>query len=322
MRIVFFGTPAFAVPSLRALLADPELEVAAVVTQPDREVGRGRRVSAPPVKRLAEEAGITLWQPSRLPAIKAELRALEPDVAVVVAFGRIFRRWLLELPRHGCINVHASALPRLRGPAPIRWAVIRGEAETGVSIMRLEPGVDTGPVCALRRTPVGERETAEALGERLAKQGAEARGESKHALRRGDAVFEAQDESLSTHGPMLTKEDGLLDWTRPAAELERLVRGTTPWPGAWCPHERGPLKLLESEGVPDAAGEPGTLLAAKGPRGAPVVACGAGGLALLRVQPAGRKAMDGAAARNGRILVSGQSLGTDGPPEPVQSPNG
>ncbi len=310
MRLVFFGTPAFSVPCLRALLADPAFEVAAVVTQPDREAGRGRRVAAPPVKALAQSAGLELHQPGRLPEVRERLRELAPDAAVVVAYGRIFRRWLLELPRHGCINVHASLLPRLRGPAPIQWAVIRGEQQTGVSIMRLARGVDTGPVCHVRATPIGERETAEALTARLADLGAEALREALHALRTGEARFEAQDDTAATHAPLLSREDGRLTWSRPAAELARLVRGATPWPGAWCDHRKGPLKVLEAEVVPGVAGAPGEILEAPAPgSAAPVVACGRGGLALLQVQPAGKRAMEGRAARNGRLLVPGEVLG-------------
>jgi methionyl-tRNA formyltransferase len=305
LRIAFFGTPEFAVPSLQGLLGGSH-EVVAVVTQPDRPAGRGRRLLVPPVKLAAEAAGLGVAQPERLKDMRAELEALAPDLAVVVAFGRIFRRWLLELPALGCINVHGSLLPALRGPAPVEWAVIRGHAETGVSVMRLARGVDTGPVCAIAETAIGPRETAAELRARLAKLGAAALVGAVDAMAAGTAVFEAQDDAAATHAPLLVKDDGLIDWAHSASRVDRLIRGLTPWPLARVARAQGPLAILEAEPAEGAGGEPGVVVEADA-RG-PLVACGEGTLRLLRVRPAGRRDMDGASAVAGRHILVGQPI--------------
>ena len=304
--MAFFGTPQFAVPTLRALVDGPD-EVVAVVTQPDRRVGRGRkRAQPPPVKEVALEAGLSVHQPNRLKDLRSELEALVLDVAVVVAYGKIFRRWLLELPTHGCINVHASVLPALRGPAPIRWAVIRGLRETGVSIMRLDRGVDTGPVERVVTSAIGPRDTAAQVTDRLSDLGASALAATMDALRTGQAQFHEQDHTRATHAPMLDKDHGRIDWESDAISIDRLVRGAVPWPLAWTPQADGPLKVLEAQPVQGPAGQPGWVVALDA--GDPVVACGQGWLALRRVQCPGRKAMSGREAVNGRQIQTGSAL--------------
>lgn len=313
LRIVFFGTPQFAVPALQAIIDGPH-ELVAVVTQPDRRVGRGRKkAQPPPVKALAERAapGVPIRQPDRLKALQDELVGWAPDVAVVVAYGRIFRRWLLELPTHGCVNVHASVLPELRGPAPIRWAVIRGYAQTGVSIMRLERGVDTGPVERSVTTAIGPREDAAQLTERLAELGAGALAETLDALRAGTARFEPQDHASATHAPLLEKAHGCIDWSGDASQIEALVRGAVPWPLAWRPTGDGPLKILAAEpvdasAVGPAAAAPGTVIGLDD--GDPVIACGRGALALRQVQCPGRRAVAGREAVRGRQIELGSAL--------------
>lgn len=309
LRTVFFGTPQFAVPSLQALIDGPH-EVLAVVTQPDRRVGRGRKTAQPPpIKVIAEQAGFVVHQPDRLTDLRSELESLAPDVAIVVAYGKIFRRWLLELPAHGCINVHASVLPELRGPAPIRWAVIRGYDETGVSIMRLERGVDTGPVERVATTAIGPRETADQVTGRLASLGAQALAGTLDALRSGEARFDAQDHAAATHAPLLEKTHGCIDWSATAWQIDALVRGATPWPRAWSPTEDGPLKILVTD--PMARGEfpkgaAGEIVGVEG--GDPVVACGQGYLALRQLQLPGRRAVAGRDAISGRQIQVGSAL--------------
>ena len=229
-----------------------------------------------------------------------------PDVAVVVAYGRIFRPWLLDLPRHGCLNVHASILPSLRGPAPVRWAVIRGCEETGVSIMRLDRGVDTGPVERSRRVAIAARQTAPDLTDVLAELGAQALGETLRAIQDGEAHFEPQDDARATHAPLLEKDHGRIDWGRSAEAIDRLVRGASPWPLAWVPSEDGPVKVLQADTLEGSAGAPGEIVGLDA--GDPVVACGRGALVLRRLQCPGSKAMSGREAVHGRRLSVGARL--------------
>jgi methionyl-tRNA formyltransferase len=290
-RIVFMGTPDFAVPTLRALAAHDT--VVGVVTQPDRPAGRGRQRVASPVKQFALAAGIPVIQPAKLrePDAMAQLAAWSPDVIVVAAFGQILKPAVLELPPHGCLNVHASLLPRHRGAAPIAAAILAGEIETGVTMMKMDAGLDTGPTLAQRAEPIRPDDTTQSLAERLAEAGAQLLVESLSAYLSGQRIPQPQDDSLATYAPQLKKEDGHLDFARPAVELERRVRAFTPWPGAFALWEGQPLKILKCAVLENEHGEAGRV--SQTVRG-PVVACGAGALALVQIQPSGKKPMPAA----------------------------
>jgi methionyl-tRNA formyltransferase len=234
LRIVFMGTPAFAVPSLEALTAAGH-PVVTVVTQPDRPKGRGRQTSPPPVKIAAQRVGLKVIQPFRLndPAVLPVLEAAAADVFVVVAYGQILSPTLLALPRLGAVNVHASLLPRYRGPAPIQWAIINRDGQTGVTTMRMDAGLDTGPILLSAATPIDPAETAATLYPRLADMGAELLVATLARMAAGNLIPTPQDSAAATYAPLLTKADGRIDWTRPAAEIEARVRGLNPWPGAF-----------------------------------------------------------------------------------------
>ncbi len=310
MRLVFLGSGAFAVPSLQALL-DAGHDVRALVCQPDREAGRGRSLQAPPTKPVALRRGVELLQPRRVkaPEAVAALRALEPELLVVVAYGQLLSRALLDLAPRGALNVHGSLLPRWRGAAPIQWAIVAGERESGVTTMRLDEGLDTGPLLLARATPIEPHESAARLHDRLALLGAELLLETLDGLARGTLVARPQDDSLATHAPPLAKHDGRLDWTLPAATLYRRVRAFQPWPGTFALHDGRTLKVLRAEeaAAGDAAALPGTLVAFEGD--ALVVACGAGTrLRLCDVQPESRRAMTGRAFAAGARLELGARL--------------
>ena len=264
MKVVFLGTPDFAVPTLDALV-EAGHEVLAVVAQPDRPKGRGHRLVSPPTVARARELGLPVRQPRavRRGPFPEWFEALGAEVAVVVAYGRILTPRLLAAPTRGCINVHASLLPRYRGAAPIQWAVIRGERETGVCTMQMDEGLDTGPVLLERRTAIGPDETAGELAGRLSAMGAELLVET---LARLDALEpRAQDEALATHAPLLRKSDGVLDWAAPARAVHDRVRGTNPWPGGQTRFRGAPLKVWRTRLVEGAAGEvaPGTVVEAR-----------------------------------------------------------
>ncbi|HLF57940.1 MAG TPA: methionyl-tRNA formyltransferase [Thermoanaerobaculia bacterium] len=310
-RLVFFGTPAFAVPALETLVAAGRAP-ALVVTQPARPAGRGRRLVEPPVAVRARELGLTVAQPARVrdPEFLERLQALAPDLAVVVAFGQIFPRALLGLPRLGCVNVHASLLPRWRGAAPIAAAIAAGDSETGVSIQRMEQGLDTGPVLAERRTPIGPREDAGALAARLAAIGAELLLEVVDALEHGRAVATPQDDARATHAPKLA--GGLdLDLAKSAEELAREIRAFTPEPGTFLATRGERLKILAAHPASIARREPpaaiGTVLSSGGD--GVTMATGDGtALELLRVQRAGGKPISGRDLANGLRLAPGDRL--------------
>jgi methionyl-tRNA formyltransferase len=307
MRVLFYGTPAFALPTLRALLA--RHRVVAVVTQPDRPAGRGQRVEGSPVKAVALEQGIPVLQPDRLrdPGWPDRLAEHAPEVAVVVAFGQILPETVLRVPPRGSINVHASLLPRYRGAAPIAWAIVRGERETGVTTFQMDAGMDTGPILLQRATGIGPEETAGELGARLATLGAEVLLET---LDRLDTLApEPQDTGVATLAPRLRKEDGLLDWTQPAASLVARVRGLNPWPGAATAGPGGRLVLWRARAIA-GRGEPGALALADGRL---VVGTGAGLLEPLEVQPENRRPMSWNAYLRGARLGPGASLGATVP---------
>ncbi len=309
-RIVFMGTPEFAVPSLTALIE--HYSVVGVVTQPDGTAKRGRALLPTPVKSAAEAAGVPVIQPRRLrePEAMAQLTAWAPDLIVVAAFGQILRPAVLDRPAHGCVNVHASLLPRHRGAAPIAAAILAGDAATGVTIMRMDVGLDTGPM--LRRSaPVAitAAHTTETLTAELAQVGAQALLETLPDYLAGRLTPEAQDETLATYAAQLKKEDGRLDFTRPAAELARRVRAMTPWPGAYAlwPEPGGEdrvLKITRAEAIDGPAGEPGLVSSTAA---GVVVGCAAGALRLMEVQPPGKRPMPAADfARGARGFVGAQ----------------
>lgn len=318
IRIVFMGTPAFAVPSLRALLSIGDVDgtqtrVVGVFTQPDRPAGRGNRLAAPPVKEAALAAGIPVEQPERLrrPEALQALQRMAPDLIVVAAYAQILSQRVLNLPRFGCLNVHASLLPKYRGAAPIQAAILDGATETGVCIMRMEAGLDTGPVLARYREPIHADDTAETLGARLAAGGAALLLRTVPDWLRGAIVPEPQDEARATMTRPLQKEDGRIDWSKPAAYIERQVRAMQPWPGAYTTAGGALLKVRKASVTPGMADAhaPGTLVAARGAH-EPLVATGKGLLALVEVQPAGRHAMSGADWLRGAPRHIGSVLGT------------
>lgn len=307
MKVLFWGTPAFALPALRAL-AEEGHDVVGVVTQPDRPAGRGRAIAFSPVKQEALEEGIPVLQPERPRGdeFMAQLRALEPDVSIVVAYGQILRPEVLELPRLGSLNIHASLLPELRGAAPIQWAIIRGHETSGVSIMRMEAGLDSGPVLLQAEEPIAPEESASELASRLAEIGAEAMIEALLLLESGDSTETPQDHARATYAPKLERGMARVDWTRPAPELARLIRGLDDHPGAWSPLEgRGPVKLFRPVAhAGDGAGAPGEVLEADAQDGI-VVACGEGALRLREVQPEGKRRMHAAEWVRGRGIATG-----------------
>jgi methionyl-tRNA formyltransferase len=308
LRTVFMGTPGFAVPSLAALAE--AVDVTLVLCNPDRPAGRGRSMASPPVKDEAIRRGIPVFQPekARDPDAVARIAAEAPDLIVVVAYGHILPKPILDIPRLGCINVHASLLPKYRGAAPINWAVARGETVTGITIMRMDVGMDTGPMLHVREMPIGEEDTAETMFSKLSVLGAEALREALCKLREGTLDETPQDAALATYAPMLKKEHGRIDWSRPAREVRNLVRGMTPWPSAFALHAGKALKVLSSAvaGESGAAGKPGEIVSLW--RDGIAVACGEGVLRLQVVQAEGGKAMDAWAYAQGRRVATGERL--------------
>ena len=287
LRLVFMGTPEFATSSLQRLIDRGE-KVVAVITQPDRPKGRGQKLLSPPVKVLAAAHGIPVLQPTkvRAPEFIDVMRELSPDLIVVVAFGQILPKALLEIPRHGCINVHASLLPRYRGAAPINRCVIDGATETGVTTMLMDVGLDTGDMLLKKATPIGPDEDAQALHDRLALVGAEALAETLDLLAKAQLVPEKQDDQLSSYAPMLKKEEGLIDWDREPQAIRNMVRGLTPWPGAYTFLDGKTVKIYRCR-VAGGSGAPGTVLQAD--RSGLVVACRGGSLLIEELQLEGKK---------------------------------
>ncbi len=311
MRAVFFGTSEFATPTLRALMDSP-VEVAAVFTQPDRPAGRGRRLTPPPVKTLALEAGLPVLQPERIRS--TDIAEFRPDVGVVAAYGQILSRKLLGVPRLGLLNLHPSLLPRWRGAAPIQRALLEGDAETGVCVMRVAPELDAGAVLARRSLPIGARDTSGSLYDKLAALGAGQMVATLLALENGEVAEEPQDEAKVTYAEKLQKEEAKLDWRLPASRLDRQIRGLNPWPVAetsW-PSMGNPVRIWRAwpvaEGSGGAAGE--VLGLAESPEGEGIrVAAGVGDLVILEIQPPGRKKMDGGAFARGYPCKPGLMLG-------------
>jgi methionyl-tRNA formyltransferase len=308
-RALFFGSPAFAVPSLSALSS--VAEVVGVVSQPDKPAGRGLDLAAPPVKTRAIELGIPVVQPTKLRTgeFGAWAREQRVDVALVVAYGRILPEDVLDAPRLGCVNVHASLLPKYRGAAPIAWAVVHGESESGVTLMKLDEGMDTGPTFARLTTSIGPDETAGQLGERLSRLGAEAVLRWLPSYVAGGCTLEEQDHARATAAPPLDKADGLIAWSKGASEVHDHVRGMSPWPGAYTTLRARTVKVeatrtLEREGARAPAGT--AVLVDKS---RVVVACGQGTLELLTVKPEGKRAMRASEWAQGRGIAEGDVLG-------------
>ncbi len=302
------GSPTFAVPALRWLAT--EYEVVGVVTQPDRPAGRGRHLLPPPVKTVAGELGLPFIQPPRLrePSALDQLRQWRPELIAVAAFGQILRTEVLQLPAHGCVNLHASLLPRHRGAAPIPAAILAGDRQTGITLMRMDEGIDTGPILAQETLAVAEHETSVSLTAKLAELAAVTARQYLPAYLRGDIPERPQPEAGATYAPMLRKEDGHLDFAQPAETLERRVRALSPWPGTFAMWQTRPLKVLEAR--PLSVGDsiprpPGTAFRHEQGLAA---ACAQGALLLVQVQPPGKKAMAGEAFVRGSPDVLGSIL--------------
>jgi methionyl-tRNA formyltransferase len=290
MKIVFMGTAELSCASLEKLAANGNFSVAAVVTQPDKPKGRDLRLTPSPVKVLAEKLNLPVLQPlkARDEQFITQIRDLQPDLMVVVAYGQILPQRLLDVPRHGCLNVHTSLLPKYRGAAPIQWAIADGEPETGVTLMKMDAGLDTGPVLAIRRTPILPADDSQTLHDRLAQLGAELLVETIPAYMAGTLVPRPQPESGANYAAKIKKEDGRIDWTWPAEKIWNRLRAFTPWPGAFAflPAEPKPqlLKIWKA-GVAAASAPPGTVVAAD--QAGIVVGCGQGALRILELQREG-----------------------------------
>ncbi|MGN0775863.1 MAG: methionyl-tRNA formyltransferase [Candidatus Ventricola sp.] len=310
MRIVFMGTPDFAVPSLRALL-EHGYEVVGVFCQPDRPKGRGHKLAACPVKELASSAGIPVFQPERIKREEgvAMLKSCAPDLCVTAAFGQLLSQEILDIPPLGTINVHSSLLPRHRGSAPINWSVIKGDPVTGVTTMFTDRGMDTGDILLMRETPIGPRENAGELSDRLAVMGAGLLIETIRALEAGTLVRTPQDHEAATYEPKMDKELGRIDWSKPAQEIDWLVRGTTPWPGAFTTLGDQTIKVFELTVLDGAAsGAPGEIIAADAKQGL-IVSCGDHDVILSQIQMPGAKRMNAKDYLRGHTMETGVCLG-------------
>jgi len=306
MRLIYMGTPEFAVEPLRALVAAGH-DIAGVVTRTDKPAGRGRTVAAPPVKRAAQELGLAVFQPKRVrdPEFIEILRTLGPEAIIVAAYGQILPKEILTLPKFGCINIHASLLPAYRGAAPINWAIIRGEQETGNTIMLMDEGMDTGAILTQERIPIGAEDTAGALTEKLATLGAKLIVSALPLLSSGTITPVSQDGSKATMAPLLKKGDGLIDWGRSAREIHNRVRGLSPWPGAFSELDGKIVKIITT-GVLDGTGEPGLLY--EKDKNTLVAGTGSGLLNILSIQPEGKKPMTAGEFMRGHREIVGKKF--------------
>jgi methionyl-tRNA formyltransferase len=312
MKLIFCGTPQFAVPTLERLLAE-KFSFELVITNPDEPSGRGYEVKAPPVKQVAVKAGLEIFQPAKLkePGVREFLSRFHPDAMVVVAYGHIIPPWMIELPRLGCINLHASLLPKYRGAAPIQWSLIRGERRTGVTTMLIDPGMDTGDILLQREVEVEAEDTTETLSSRLSTLGAELMVETLRGLESGEITPHPQDHSQATLAPMLKKEHGRVDWSLSAQEIAWRVRGLRPWPGAYTSY-RGKLMHIWSAATAIVVGptpsKPGEVLIEAGKL---LVTCGAGTfLQVQELQLEGRKRISARDFLNGARLMPGEKFGS------------
>lgn len=306
-RIVFMGTPDFACPTLQTLIERGE-NILAVITQPDRPKGRGQKLAPPPVKELAQRHDIPVLQPPRVrePAFIQVIREYAPDVIVVVAFGQILPKALLDIPPKGCINVHSSLLPRYRGAAPLNWCIVNGETETGVTTMLMDAGLDTGPMLLKRSTVIDENEDIVSLHDRMAAMGAQLLAETLDRLVEGSLEPVPQDDGQTCYAPLLKKEDGLIDWRRTAREIHNQVRGMAVWPGAYTSLDGQTLKIFRTL-TGNGVGTPGTVLRAS--RGTLEIACGNGSLLIGELQLAGKKRLECASFLAGFSIREGAILG-------------
>jgi len=295
-------------PTLRALAAHPDFEVALVVTRPDRPAGRGLKLHPTPIKELAHELGLPLFQPEKVNREVERLRAIRPDVTVVVAYGQILSRDVIEVPKLGTVNLHASLLPKYRGAAPIPWALMKGETVTGVTTFLIDEGLDTGPILLQKEVPIAPEDTAGTLEKKLADVGAELMLETLEGLREGTIPPKPQDDSQATYAPKITKEMARIDWTRSAQEIHNLVRAMEPAPGAFAFFRGRRLKVHRTRVVPDPLleGKPGAIVRV-GEEGLEV-ATGEGVLELLEVQPEGKRRMSGRDFANGYRVREGEVL--------------
>ncbi len=302
MSVIFFGTPQFAVPPLQSLIDSGE-PVRLVVTQPDKKTGRGRNVLPPPVKILAEKHSIDVIQPVHLQddAFRAKLRSLSPDFIVVVAYGKLLKNDILQLPRYGCINVHASLLPKYRGAAPIQWAIINGESTTGVTTMLMDTGMDTGDILLQRPVAISRKDTSLSLAEKLSREGAALLTETLQKMRIGSMTPIPQ-SGVPTYAPILTKDNGRIDWNKDAESLFHFVRGMYPWPGAHTRFRGKYLKILQTE-TEQGTGRPGRV--ERITRNRVIIGTGNHLLSVKVLQPEGKKEMDAQAFANGYRLNEG-----------------
>jgi methionyl-tRNA formyltransferase len=306
MRLAFLGTPAFAVPTLERIV-EAGHQVVAVLTQPDRPRGRGQQLAAPPVKETALRLGLPVYQPERVrrPEAVEYLRGLGVDAMVVVGYGQIIPQSVIDLAPLGIINVHASLLPKYRGAGPVQWAILNGETRTGVTTMRIDAGLDTGDMLMRRETAIDPQENAIELGNRLAALGADLLVETLEGLAAGAIVAEKQDPAAATYAPLLKKQDGIIDWSKPAQTIHDQVRGLQPWPGAYTTFRGHTLHIWRSRVLDLAATPPGVIASVK-----PLVAgCGYGALELVEVQLEGRKRVSGADFANGQRPADNEILG-------------
>lgn len=301
------GTPEFAVPSLQALI-NSEDEIVAVVCQPDKPKGRGLEVTAPPTKILAEKHSIPVLQPQKIKTEEFfnELKKISPDLICVAAYGKILPKNVLDLPPLGCINVHASLLPKYRGAAPINWAIIRGERITGITTMKMDEGMDTGDMLLKKESKIEDEDTGETLSHKLSHVGAELLIETLTLLKEGKLNPIPQDNSKATYAPMLKKEDGNIDWQKSAEEIRNLIRGMLPWPGAYTTIEGKLLKIYKGR-VSEGAGKPGEVI--KCDSGILRVATGSGALDILELQIEGGKKLEAEIFLRGRRIKEGSVLG-------------
>lgn len=310
MRVIFLGTPDYAAIPLRALAADPRCTIVGVVTQPDRPAGRGRSPEAPPVKRAALDLGVPVLQPPTLrdADVVAQLAAWQPDVGVVAAYGEILRRNVLELPALGYLNIHPSLLPRYRGPTPVHAAILNGDAETGVTVMRLDARMDSGPILAQARVALPPDARNGPLTAELFELGSRLLVGALAAYADGGLLPAPQDDALASYCRMLQKSDGIIDWNAPAAQIERMTRAYDPWPGAQTTWQGQPFKIIAARAEPGRAGDaaPGALLLRPN---SVAVATGEGVLELRTVQPAGKRPLPAAAWRNGLHGIEQPRLG-------------
>lgn len=307
-RIIFMGTPDFACPTLQKLIERGE-NIIAVITQPDRPKGRGQKLLPPPVKELAAKNYIPVYQPLKVrdPEFVNLIRELQPDLIVVVAFGQILPKALLDIPPHGCINVHASLLPRYRGAAPLNWCIINGETETGVTTMLMDVGLDTGDMLLMKKTPLDENEDIASLHDRMAVMGAELLAETADRLKSGDLVPQPQNHADSCYAPMLKKNDGIINWHNSATAIHNQVRGLAVWPGACTTIGDQVLKIFRTT-IGDGSGVPGTVL--NSAKGTFEIACGDGTLFLHELQLSGKKRLDSTSFLAGYPVPVGTVLGS------------